>query len=909
MSNRQIHTPPLRTSRRHLSLPVARLCAASAMALLASACGSSKPGTNAASGHYTLRLSVAGDGDVQSMPSELDCSADCTADFPAGTQVTLIATPAGDARFSGWNGACSGDGSCVVTIDRELELGANFAAPAAAAPTGIWLKGDLHVHDDHSSDGSLPRQLISQAAPSNNPVSAQIGEAERVGLDFLSLTDHRTYDQHYDPRWQSSQLVLLRGEEANGSPHAPVHGAVDTVVQGANPDGAPDFYNVQQSLWDAHSQDAVWVTGHPDDGETNDDGTPNVRASAQGVDLVEAWNRASDPDAEIDYCENRWNAGFRFGISGGSDDHFIELWAVAGPGSPNTRVYAENASTLGILDGLHRGRVSISPDALAPVVTLAADADGDGVFEAIGGDELTVPAGTPVHLRVRVQRGIGDTVTLYRAPGRSAGAMQRFVPTKLDQDFDVELAASDMPDWVRAEVRGIGLAAGIDLSKLTDPAGLVAQLQLVDQLRAIVSPIFIAPVPVAAQPEVPLPAALGDDDHAQWVAGARGRYAGFADIATSDGVAHLVLETHDHAASRIVYRARGADGQWRAAPQVLSGDSTNARFARVAARGDDVFVVWQDESAGETPHRPGIRLRRSNDGGASWLPIETVRDTDDRAEHPALAIDAGGLPVVAWQEIRSGEPFDVMLQIVGRDDAPANLSHAGKTIAAANPLDSRSARDPASVWPALAVARDGTLAVAWQDDRDDIDPLWTGSAGAGEGSDPDDWQIQLRTRAADASDWSPICTLGDATMADRHPALAFAGDGTLVVAWDRKELRSSGANLSVQAARSTDGGAHFDNPQTLAADPQAMSQYPRLGVDADGAVRAVWYDSRAADWRWRVMSSRLDAHGWDDGRLLLAPGINTWPATSGGLLAFSSTRKAARLQRDRTQQIYVMPIR
>jgi hypothetical protein len=87
-----------------------------------------------------------------------------------------------------------------------------------------------------------------------------------------------------------------------------------------------------------------------------------------------------------------------------------------------------------------------------------------------------------------------------------------------------------------------------------------------------------------------------------------------------------------------------------------------------------------------------------------------------------------------------------------------------------------------------------------------------------------------------------------------------------------------------------------------------MSQYPRLGVDADGRVRAVWYDSRAADWRWRVMTARLEADGWDAGTLLVSPGINTWPATSGGVLVFSSTRRATRLQRDRTQQIYAVPL-
>ena len=105
------------------------------------------------------------------------------------------------------------------------------AAWVSADARGMWLAGDTHVHDDHSSDGSLPRQESKQTLPGNLPVGDQIGQAEREGLDFVPLTDHRTYDQHWDPQWTSSELLLIPGEEANGSPHAIVLGNVDVVVE------------------------------------------------------------------------------------------------------------------------------------------------------------------------------------------------------------------------------------------------------------------------------------------------------------------------------------------------------------------------------------------------------------------------------------------------------------------------------------------------------------------------------------------------------------------------------------------------------------------------------------------------------------------------------------------------------
>src|ERR1043166_3806268 len=123
-----------------------------------------------------------------------------------------------------------------------VSLAARAASPPSLPhlPDGQWMRGDLHVHDDHSADGSLPRQGLDQSAPGNNSVKSQIDFATAQGLQFLPLTDHRTYDQHYDPLWESANLLLIRGEEANGSPHAVVHGAVDTIVQGASPPNGVD---------------------------------------------------------------------------------------------------------------------------------------------------------------------------------------------------------------------------------------------------------------------------------------------------------------------------------------------------------------------------------------------------------------------------------------------------------------------------------------------------------------------------------------------------------------------------------------------------------------------------------------------------------------------------------------------
>jgi hypothetical protein len=409
-----------------------------------------------------------------------------------------------------------------------------------------------------------------------------------------------------------------------------------------------------------------------------------------------------------------------------------------------------------------------------------------------------------------------------------------------------------------------------------------------------------------------LPADIGSDDGATLMVGTTGAFSGFPDVALGAGtVHHVVAERHEPGATRVVYRRLAADGT-AGAEIDLAPASRSARFPRIAARGEQVAVVWQDERAGQVPRRPAIYLRQSSDGGRSWSEEQRVRGIPGRAERPALALTPTGAPVVVWQEIRAAEPFDVFAQIVGVDAEPVNLSRPGKSFNAANAADTRSALYPASIWPAVAVRADGLIAIAYHDNRDDQDPGWTGQTGTGDGTEVDHWKIKVQTRKPADATYGTAVTLGKDGDANRHPSLAFAGEGALVAAWDGMLANPSGQSRTVRHAVSTDDGASFADaavPQGIAIDTNgADSQHPRLGVDADGRVRAVWFDNRAADWRWRTMTAVRGADGqWGEATMLMAKGLNGWPATSGGAIVMASTRNALRLQRDTTQQVFLLP--
>jgi hypothetical protein len=63
----------------------------------------------------------------------------CTASFPEGTTVTLIPTTQSGSVFQGWNGACSGTSSCVLTLSSSASVRAKMKKikpTASPPPTG-----------------------------------------------------------------------------------------------------------------------------------------------------------------------------------------------------------------------------------------------------------------------------------------------------------------------------------------------------------------------------------------------------------------------------------------------------------------------------------------------------------------------------------------------------------------------------------------------------------------------------------------------------------------------------------------------------------------------------------------------------------------------------------------------------
>ena len=76
----------------------------------------------------TLAVTKSGNGTgtVTSLPVGIACGTDCTETYAPGTLVTLTAAAGVNSAFVGWSGACSGTGTCTLTMDKAESVDAQF---------------------------------------------------------------------------------------------------------------------------------------------------------------------------------------------------------------------------------------------------------------------------------------------------------------------------------------------------------------------------------------------------------------------------------------------------------------------------------------------------------------------------------------------------------------------------------------------------------------------------------------------------------------------------------------------------------------------------------------------------------------------------------------------------------------
>ncbi len=166
-------------------------------------------------------VSGSGQGSVTSSPAGISCPGACKAELNSGAVVTLTAAAAPGSEFVGWSGACTGSGSCQVTLGGPAAVTAEFgpAPPAFAAgsPAGGDAVGSAVAIAGPSSDVATPSVTslsLGRPRPAGNGAVSVPATVAGPGVLTARATGLRPFRVRFDRAGSSVLRLRLGGRGA-----------------------------------------------------------------------------------------------------------------------------------------------------------------------------------------------------------------------------------------------------------------------------------------------------------------------------------------------------------------------------------------------------------------------------------------------------------------------------------------------------------------------------------------------------------------------------------------------------------------------------------------------------------------------------------------------------------------------
>ena len=355
---------------------------------------------------------------------------------------------------------------------RPVEVGVVDDAPG-------WYAGDLHCHTTQSSDAFASGTALTPGGWAD--------VARRIGLDFVSLTDHNVVKQNrYLGEAAGKGVLLLGGEEMTNWFHG--HATVTGLRPGEwldwrqRPEGVPlerHEERIGAFIQESERLGVYASAAHPSGANLSWQFFADAEADPSLLpDGLEVWTGPFQPDDEatIEQWDRLLGQGRRIFANGGSDTHGTENTGGFGPGMPTTVVYADALSREGVVAALKAGRGFVTrrtPRQGGAEVYLAATGP-EGQRQIVGGTVYGRSTDT-AEFSALVRKGSGMRLVLLRD-----GAQVLAQPITSDEQTVTLSQPVGTGGYVRAELRGEPFAdpenpaAGrLDMEAITNPIFLV----------------------------------------------------------------------------------------------------------------------------------------------------------------------------------------------------------------------------------------------------------------------------------------------------------------------------------------------------------------------------------------------------------------------------------------------------
>jgi hypothetical protein len=170
----------------------------------------------------TVTKSGTGTGTVTSAPLGINCGGDCDEEYNEGTLVTLSQSASPGSEFVEWTGACTGSGTCEVTMSAAKSVDAKFdltptpkfkltvtksgtgTGTVTSSPPGINCGADC---DEEYNEGTLV--TLSQSASPGSEFVEWTGACTGSGTCEVTMSAAKSVDAKFDLIPPSSYLLTV----------------------------------------------------------------------------------------------------------------------------------------------------------------------------------------------------------------------------------------------------------------------------------------------------------------------------------------------------------------------------------------------------------------------------------------------------------------------------------------------------------------------------------------------------------------------------------------------------------------------------------------------------------------------------------------------------------------------------